>query len=100
MLQLASLHDALVPGSDPLIRLISILFTIVGGGMLFVIYRKAATGVYRVWWYNGPFAKKYTDFRRADDPYLFWGHVVSGATFAGLFFLIGLAGIILELFRL
>jgi hypothetical protein len=68
---------------------------IVGGGGLIVIFRSVATGVIRVRW--SQLRGDYTDFRRDDDPYVFWGHVLRMAAFLGLLFLLGLVGIIWSL---
>lgn len=105
MLQLQSMLAAAHAGGDPLIRLVSIFWMILGAGLLIHIFRQVPTGVYRVQWKSfysvqqRGFRRKYTDFRRDDDPYLFWGHVICDATFCSLFFLLGLVGIIWSLFH-
>jgi hypothetical protein len=92
MLQMQPIPAALVPGSEPWIWVGSTFFMIFGAGFLVYISRQAAAGVIRVWWRQR--RGDYTDFRRDDDPYLFWGHVICMAVFSGLFFFLGLVGII------
>lgn len=73
------------------LQFMGILWMVIGGFGLIYVFRSVPTGVIRIWWGQGPRSKRsYTDFRRDDDPYLFWGHVICTATFCGLFFLAGL----------
>jgi hypothetical protein len=96
MLQLQSIPAAAQPGGHLSIPWWGcVWFMIVGGGGLIVVYRFASSGVIRV-----RRSGSRIEYRRDDDPGRFWAHVLGMAAVMGLFFLLGLIGLIWKLFHL
>lgn len=67
---------------------------LVGGIGLIILYKFASSGLLPMRRGRGR-----VEYRRDDDPFLFWGHVFVGAFFFGLFFVLGLAGLIWKIFH-
>ena len=73
-------------------------FMLVGGGIVGVTLRMAATGVLRI--KSGRAPSGYRTLRRDENPSTFRRYVLFMVGFGGLWFLIGLVGLIASVFHL